>query len=211
MRNIFVSIFSFWMLVPLSGFSQEDSLNKGLRIGLDISRYGRLIADQGYLRNEVSLDLRMKNNRFLVLNLGSVSGRLEQASYTMAATGAYARIGLDKNFINHPDDVLSLGTRIGFSSFSLKPSNVLFVDPFWGPVSQDVSRERMVAVWGEVVFGIKTQVFRNVFLGWSGSARVMFRKPRSEYFPSPEVPGYGSLEGSVSPGFQFYVSYRIPF
>lgn len=210
MRNIFVYIFSCWMLVPLSGFSQEDSVNKGLRIGLDISRYGRLIADQGYLRNEVSLDFGIKNNRFLVLNLGSVSGSLEKASYKMGASGVYARVGLDKNFINHPDDLLSLGTRIGFSSFSLKPSNVLFADPFWGPFSQNIPQERMLAVWGEVVFGIKTQVFRNFFLGWSGSARVMFRKPGSDYFPSPEVPGYGSLEGSVSPGFQFYLSYRIP-
>lgn len=183
---------------------------RAIRIGVDLSNYGFYFAQKGILSNEITIDYYRKDKSIIVADLGFISGSPGSKAYNMKASGIYSRIGIDKNFLNHPDDVLSLGTRLGFSRYSYDPENVIFQDPVWGDYATDIEAQSMTAVWIEAVMGIKAEVFRNVYLGWSVSAKVMLRKPGNKYFPEYKVPGYGSQKGSVSPGFGFYIFYRLP-
>ncbi len=210
MRSIFACIFSCFIIAGINAQVQQDSVLPALRIGFDLSNYGFYIAQKGFLSNEFSLDYSRNGKNIYALDVGFISGGVSSSDYIMKASGIYSRLGIDKNFLNHPDDVLSLGTRLGFSRYSYSPDNVIFRDPLWGDYSGGIETQKMTAVWIEAVMGIKTEILRNVYLGWSVSARVMLRNPGNVYFPEYKVPGYGSLKGSVSPGFGFFVFYRIP-
>lgn len=210
MRSIFVFIFSLILLVSVDAQTTETGFTRALRIGLDLSRYGFFAAERGFFKNEITVDYALKNKNFLVLDIGTISGSAESENYLIRANGFYSRVGIEHNFLSHPIDVLSIGTRLGLSKYSYSPGEVVFRDPFWGDYSVDVDPQNISAFWIEAVFGIKTEIFKNFFLGWSASARVMLISSKSEYFPEYKVPGFGSTKGAVSPGFGFYVFYRFP-
>lgn len=191
--------------------AQEPDKPRGIRVGLDLSRYGFYIMNKGFLSNEITVDYNWKENNFLVIDVGTISGSEETEKYLVEANGFYSRIGIDRNFLPHPADMLSFGTRFGMSVFTYNSSNIVFSDPVWGDYTDVIDPQKMSAFWVEAVFGIKTEIFTNIFLGWSASAKVMLVKARSEYFPEVRVPGYGSQKGSFSPGFGFYIIYRLPF
>jgi hypothetical protein len=211
MRSIFVYIFSLILLVSVDAQTTETAFPKALRIGLDLSRYGFFAAERGFLTNEITLDYALKNKNFLVLDIGTISGSAKSQNYMISANGFYSRVGIEHNFLSHPSDVLSIGSRIGMSKYIYSPEDVVFEDPFWGDYSEDIDPQNNSAFWIEAVFGIKTEIFKNFFMGWSASARVMLVSSKSDYFPEYKVPGFGSTKGAVSPGFGFYVYYRFPF
>ena len=210
MRNIFVFIFSLIMVVSISAQTPEAEVIRAVRIGLDLSRYGFYAAEGGFFINEFTIDYTLKSKNFLVAYFGTISGSVDSENYMLSSNGFYSRIGIDKNFLSHPTDVLSMGARLGFSKYKYSPGNIVFQDPFWGNYSEDIDPQSGSAFWIEAVFGIKTEIFRNFFLGWSASARVMLISSKSEYFSEYKVPGFGTTKGSVSPGFGFYVYYRFP-
>lgn len=210
MRNIFVFIFSLIMVVSISAQSPETVGPRAVRIGLDLSRYGFYAAERGFFINEFTIDYTLKNKNFLVVDFGTISGSVESDSYSLSSNGFYSRVGIDRNFLSHPTDVLSMGARLGFSNYKYSPGDVVFQDPFWGDYSEDIDPQSGSAFWIEAVFGIKTEIFRNFFLGWSARARVMLISSKLEYFSDYKVPGFGTTKGSISPGFGFYVYYRFP-
>jgi hypothetical protein len=209
MRSIFVFIFSLILVVSVVGQTTENGVTRSVRIGLDLSRYAFFAAEGGFFKNEITLDYALKNKNFLVLDIGTISGSTESENFLIRANGFYSRVGIEHNFLSHPNDVLSIGSRLGLSNYSYSPDNVIFKDPFWGDYSENVDHQKNSAFWIEAVFGIKTEIFNNFFLGWSASAKVMLKSSKSEYFPEYKVPGFGSTKGAFSPGFGFYVYYRF--
>jgi hypothetical protein len=209
MKSIFVFIFSLILLVSVDAQTNEARVSRALRIGLELSRYGFYAAEGGYFKNEISLDYTLKGKNFLILDIGTISGSQETENYLISASGFYSRVGIDHNFLSHPSDILSIGSRLGLSKYRYSPGEVVFNDPFWGDYFEDVEPQNKSAFWIEAVFGIKTEIFNNFFIGWSASARVMLISSKSEYFPEYKVPGFGSTKGAVSPGFGFYVYYRF--
>ncbi len=210
MRSIFVFIFSVFFLTSLSAL-QPDTLVRAIRIGVNISHYGYFAVEGGFLRNEITIDYTWKPKNFLVMDFGIISGGIKTENYSLNANGFFSRFGIDHNFLPHPEDVLSVGARMGFSSYRYRPSNIALFDPVWGDFEGFIEPQQMSALWVEAVFGIKSEFFSNFFMGWYLSARVMLLNTQSEIFADYKVPGFGSLKGSVSPGFGFYVFYRFPF
>lgn len=210
MKNIYAYFFSL-LILGLNTYAQEQEVQKGIRLGIDLSKYGFFLAEKTYFGNEITVDYNWKGKNFLVLDVGQISGSITTGNYSMKAGGIYSRIGLDHNFLPHPSDVLSIGTRLGFSRYQYNATDIVFPDPFWGEYTSEIETQKLGALWIEAVFGVKTEMFRNVYLGWSVSAKVLILRPKSDYFPDYKIPGYGSTKGSVSPGFGFYVFYKIPF
>jgi hypothetical protein len=210
MKNIYAYFFSL-LILGLNTYAQEQEVQRGIRLGIDLSRYGFFLADKAFLGNEITLDYNWKSKNFIVLDVGQISGSKSNEKYSLQAGGIYSRIGIDHNFLPHPSDVLSIGTRLGFSRYQYRADEILFSDPFWGDYTYEIETQKMGALWIEAVFGVKTEILKNVYLGWSVSAKVLLFKPNSLFFPDYKIPGYGSRKGSVSPGFGFYFFYKIPF
>jgi hypothetical protein len=173
----------------------------------------------------VQADLSM--DRFmLVADVGTAQyARVWEPQDTLAlpyqydTKGHYFKVGIDVNFLKDKeantrfakDDVIFWGLRYAHSSFTANTTFDL-VDEF-GVYDNTVvqSNDDLRAWWTEMVAGIKVEVLKNVFLGYTMQFRFLKTFSQQEILSPYDVPGFGSGNRKNTFGFDYYVFYRIPF
>jgi len=175
-----------------------------------------LLASSGIKTAEASVDVNLRNKWFPVWEFGYASvdhSANEGAQFT--THGIFNRIGVNVNMLKAGDNkslvqyIFYVGLRLGFSSFNYDINNITLTDPYW-KTSQitDIQNIKASARWGEIVAGIRLNVFKNVSVGWSGRLKVGLSTGKGDYSPW-YVPGYGIKDGSGW-GFTYTVGYTIP-
>jgi hypothetical protein len=114
------------------------------------------------------------------------------------------------------ENVVSLGMRYGVSSFSQKLNSYKIYNAHndYGGEQVIVSGEEfngLNASWVEVVLGMKAEVFKNIFVGFSARLNYMVSEKTPNNFANLYIPGFNrTYEGSFGVGFNYTVSYFIP-
>jgi hypothetical protein len=107
-----------------------------------------------------------------------------------------------------------IGTRYGFSTFSQTLENYTVISANELPeTGSDISQKfsGLNANWIEFLIGIKTEIYHNVFLGFSFSGKKMLFTKEPENFKNLYVPGFDRVFLNDSGfGFNYTISYRIP-
>jgi hypothetical protein len=68
----------------------------------------------------------------------------------------------------------------------------------------------MNAHWGELVFGMKGELFPNFFFGWSFRAKFPFAVTKDDNIKPYIVPGIGKITGGTPFDFSVGLYYRLP-
>ncbi|MBA4322869.1 MAG: hypothetical protein C0408_08645, partial [Odoribacter sp.] len=63
----------------------------------------------------------------------------------------------------------------------------------------------------EVSPGVKTEIFKNVSIGWNLRLRLMVYSGSDKHIKPVSVPGYGNGAKSFSPGINYYIIFNIPY
>lgn len=218
------------------------------------SKDGPLGATQTYYGNnqafEITTDMSFKDNRYFVVadigystnsflkpNFNDVLRKVDNG-FQYDIQGSYFRIGFDYNFMRRyfNNEVMFIGVRYGQSFFSHKFRYNPLPDALWNvsivspiPV-MEMEQNGLVANWGEITSGLKVNLWKNIFLGYtirimflgsvSGGKEVLKRSfvPTSYIqhtsnatLTANDIPGFGNTEETVKLGFSLYAYYRLPF
>ncbi|MES2730715.1 MAG: DUF6048 family protein [Bacteroidota bacterium] len=200
-----------WLLA-YSSFGQTPSRFKpsGVRIGTDLLGIGYSIADRKQFRYEINGDIDI-HKYFLTLDYGfSRYNRADTMTYHN--DGHYFRIGADINLLK-PDEfgnVVFLGLRYGHSFFNDDIQFTPTIDQYYGAVKPIQAHNNGIqAQWGEVVFGVKVQVIKQFYLGFTGRYKMgMSQNGKGDFGPAI-VPGYGTASQSSTFGFNYQLFYLI--
>lgn len=226
----FVISFLFVFLLFCNGFSQE--LNKqsidtikpnntiyGLRIGIDISKPILELVNSDYSGLELVADYRISKNWYLATEFGTEKNRSFEDFTTSLSSGNYIRIGANyntyKNWLDMNNEVF-IGFRYGVSSFNqtlesytINSGDVIFVG---NPVISNTTESKLSAQWLEMMIGIKVETFKNLFISFSGSYKLMVSVKDPVNFKSLYSPGFNRIFASNTGfGFNYTLSYLIPF
>ena len=196
-----------------------------LRFGADLYRLIRSQADQEYEGFEIVADLRISPNFYLATELGNeiLTKQSEQVNFT--TKGNYYKIGFDYNLFDNwegMDNQVFLGLRIASSSHSqfLNAYTLLDRTPFWqNPEDQITSgfatglRPDLNAFWFEVIAGFKVELISKIFLGISLRLNRLISDTVPDNFDNIHIPGFNKKteDNNFSAGFNYTLSYRIPF
>lgn len=221
------------LLGPYAAYCQQekpemkrDFSPAALRIGISVTDllqpfiYGNL--EKAYaVQADLSIDRFM-----LVADVGTAQyARAWEPQDTLASLyqystkGNYFKVGVDVNFLKDKeantrfakDDVIFWGLRYANSSFT---ANTTFdLEDEFGVYEKTVveSNDELRAWWIEMVAGIKIEVFKNVFLGYTMQFRFLKRSSEEATLSPYDTPGFGSTNKKNTFGFDYYVFYRIPF
>ena len=238
MYKYFISI--CFLFVFVDGFSQEqkkdtlidsktDSIsyktNYGLRIGIDISRPILAQFSGTYNGFEIVGDYRIKKNLYLAAEVGyeeetSEEGVGDRTYYTNSTSkGNYIRVGFNynayQNWLDMNNEVF-IGYRYGFSLFeqtlnSYTPN----VNTSYFPAvanTTPLTTTDLNAHWSEFVIGLKVETFKNFFISFSGSYKIMMSVKEPENFKTLYSPGFNRIfETGSGFGFNYTLTYLIPF
>jgi hypothetical protein len=221
------------LIGPYAAFCQQekpkmkrDFTPAALRIGVSVTDLLQPLIYNG-LEKAYAVQADLFIDRFmLVADVGTAQyARAWEPQDTLAplyqynTKGNYFKVGVDVNFLKDKeantrfakDDVIFWGLRYAHSSFT---ANATFdLEDEFGVYDNTVvqSSDEVKAWWIEMVAGIKVEVLKNVFLGYTMQFRFLKTFSQRETLSPYDVPGFGSGNRKNTFGFDYYVFYRIPF
>jgi hypothetical protein len=209
----FSIICTFFFLFHASG--QEGRI-KGIRIGYDISRIALLYLEPERKAFEVSADFEVKLNYYLTVEYGQQQVDLNKPIYHYASDGNYFRVGFDYNYARNKKNVSQYemvfgGIRFGHSGYRQDASLLVLPENYWGTGTVGpLPLENLTANWFEITVGIRGEIFKNFFIGWSFRGKIMLWQKKDVNMNAYNIPGFGAGNKKSNLGFNYYVYYRIP-
>jgi hypothetical protein len=213
MYKIYVCIISLLILAAPASAQQDSLFLEDLRIGFDlVPLLEQFIGDEtnGF---ELALDLDLADHYQLVLEGGYSKYQYSQYNYEYQTAGSFLRLGFDKNLlkpeVNPGRDYLFAGLRLGVSWFSHAATQIT-VPSYWGEQSATTPEVTEIMPFVEATGGIRTEVLKNIYLGWNARMGFNLRKLRKFEVVPAYIPGLGQADKGINIGFHYYIAYRIP-
>ena len=206
----------------------------GLRVGVDLSRLIRSFLNEDYTGLELTGDYRLSQNLYLAAELGNEerTQREELGNennpnrtilYEYTTSGSYLKAGVDFNTYENwygMNNTIFIGGRLGLSSHSqtLTSYRLFESNRYWNPgelpagSAQLGEYKGLSASWVEFLFGIKAELFANLYLGASVRLGLLLGNKESGSLPNLWVPGFNKItEGSrFGAGYNYSITYLIP-
>ncbi len=225
----FISILTLSMFTTTL-YAQNDSIVKdsivykqkyGLRIGGDLSKIVRTAIDDDYTGFEINADYRLTKRIYLAGELGTEERTLSEDAINVTAKGSYFKAGIDynlyRNWLNM-ENMIFAGLRIGASTFSQKLNSYSIYNvnnQYWDEqvvIESGEETDGLTALWTELMFGIKAEVFNNLYVGLNVQLKIRISDDQPNGFENLYIPGFNRTydSGRFGAGFGYNISYLIP-
>ena len=231
MYKYFISI--CFLFIFVDGFSQEqitdiketkkDSItyksSYGFRLGIDISKPILAQFNDSYSGLEIVGDYRLSKNFYAAAEIGFEEETTQEDYTNSTSKGNYIRLGFNfnayKNWLDMNNEIY-LGYRYGFSVFkqtlnSYTPN----VNSQYFPansITTPITASGLNAHWSELVIGFRAETFKNFFITFSGSYKILMSVKDPENFKTLYSPGFNRIfESGTGFGFNYTLTYLIPF
>jgi len=188
---------------------------KGIRFGMDVTRpFQDLWTKGNRYGTEFSADMEIWPNLFPSFETGYERLNIKTPYVDYSGKGSYSRIGIDYNLLQaeheKDKDNLFIGLRYGFA-FAGQQVDHYRIDSYWGQVDGSFGNQTFSSHWGEILLGIKGEIFHNFYMGWTIRGKVKLSSKNFELPPVYFIPGYGKAENGFNLDFTYSVYYNIPW
>ncbi|MCB2194245.1 MAG: hypothetical protein KQH79_00200 [Bacteroidetes bacterium] len=191
---------------------KEPLVFKGVKLGVNVGRFSDYLFKPERFSYEGSVDFNLSHKFFGVIEAGYSEIALEEENYNYNSEGYFYKVGMDYNMLKkHPTDYLGMGFRLGRADFSHSANNVLIDDQHWNAETLTIDSKSYNTYWLEVSFGIKGELLKNVYFGWSALVRISVAGRKDGQFQAIDIPGFGKGENNINLGANYYIYYQIPF
>lgn len=187
----------------------------GLRLGMDMTRpFQNLWTKGDRYGTEFSADLEMKPNLYGVVETGWEKFKLDQTYVNYQSSGSYLRLGIDYNLLQTESadekDIFFAGLRYAFGLANQQVNNYFF-DGYWADAQGSFAKQNYSSHWIEVVLGLKGELLKNFYMGWSIRAKFLVAQKSFDIPPVYFTPGFGKSESGAAFDFTYSIYYTIPF
>lgn len=207
------------LLLVLNGNSlsaQEPGMrDRGLRIGVDVANLALLYFEPERRIYTFSADYEILQDIYPVLEFGLQTVDKQEETFSYSSGGGFARTGVDVNLLKYERtdvyEMLYAGFRYGFSSLSHQADDIGIAGAYFGETSGgSVARNQLNAHFISVVGGIRVELFRNFFMGWSVLANLKLAGTKDPNMRPYNIPGFGPGNRKTAVAINYTFSYRIP-
>ena len=155
------------------------------------------LGDSYSMEGGIQFDLKKKY--YPVFELGVAgANKFSTANAEFKTNGLFGRFGIDMNMMKKKKDskptsnLFLAGVRIGMSHFAYDVTNLQITDGYWGGTETvDYKNQVSTKVWYEIVAGVRVEIIKNIFMGWTVRDKNLLGTDVSgEVFPA-YIPGYG--------------------
>ena len=219
LSNLLMPTYAHAQEIKILSEDKEEELPfyQGLMVGVDVSGLASKAFGSDAFSSEISIHANLKNRFFPVVEIGygKTDTTGEETNIHYQTSAPFFRVGMDYNVFYkkpHLPGYFTVGLRYGFSSFTYDMQSPDLVDPNWGHTSIPVTYNdvKSNAGWLELVLGMKTQVYKDFYMGFTVRYRARQSMKKHENTEPYYIPGYGRGKTSNF-GITYSLSYRLPF
>lgn len=196
---------------------EKPALFQGVFVGVDVFGFMNQALGSDIKTTEVSVEANLLNRFFPIVELGygSIDTTDDETDIHFKTSAPFFRIGANYNVFYkkpHLPGYFTVGLRYGLSSFDYDVKAPALVDPNWGStqVPIDYTGVKCNASWLELVLGLKTQVYKNFYMGFTVRYRSRLSMTKNENSEPYYIPGYGRGK-SNNYGITYNLIYKLPF
>ena len=187
-----------------------DDITIGLNIWDPVMRcFGQ---DYGMFDMWVELSLHNRIKPIFEFGLGEATHSPSGENYTYkSAVAPYFKIGANYNFLFNKTKEYQFyaGLRYGISPFTYEVNDITINDSYWNEQSTThIPTQNIVAGYGEIVMGLKVQIYKHLSLGWTAKYHTMLHKTKCSYGDPWYIPGFGTINSSLTGAFN--IMYTFP-
>ncbi|KAA5536571.1 hypothetical protein F0919_02565 [Taibaiella lutea] len=183
------------------------------RIGIDVARLATNFIYKDKKGYEMQFDYLLRSKNYAVFEAGFGKNAVDYTNLKYDNTGAFFKIGIDKNVIDivndHDYDIFFIGIRYGMG-FGKRSDATFLVPSYFGSPSEGTSPEESYFIhWLELNLGLRVEIFKQVFVGWNARIKFLLNSGEFQQLAPSYVPGYGAGDKSTVAGGNFYINYAI--
>ncbi|WP_126244843.1 DUF6048 family protein [Chitinophaga rhizosphaerae] len=187
----------------------------GLRIGTDLSRIAMHFFQPYRTDATITLDARYRDRIFFASDISWNRTSHSDTLYNYKGNGMAISLGVNYNLLKKqvPKEnfMLFAGMKYGFALFNYELPNYEVPGSYWGDFRGSLASSTKTAHWIEVSVGMKVEVLKNFYLGWSIQDRLLLTKKISKGdYPPMVIPGFGKGNKGNVFDMQYTVSYLLP-
>ncbi len=185
-----------------------------VRVGADLSRfalpYVTKIPVYGF---ELFADTELKYRYFPIVEVGVNNIKHNTDEFNYNQNGYYFRVGMNYNLTkyHHNTDRNSfyVGLRYAYS-YSNQEATDVFISNEWGNLTANFDKQAINTNWAEGLFGLRTELFKNIFLGVAIRMKVRISITETNNLTPYFIPGFGKGANKINTGMSYTLSYAIP-
>lgn len=193
-----------------------------IRVGVDLSRPMLGLNNEDYTGFELVGDLRISDKLYVATEIGNENKTSQSEQINFTTSGSYLKLGIDYNMYNNPTGLsnqIYCGFRIGRSAHSQTVNNYVVwnLNRFWPEenstnTNATIKHESLSASWLEIIGGIKTQIIKNIYMGFSLRLTVLLSDQTPNNFDNLFIPGYNRKtdDNNYGTAYNYTLSYSLP-
>ena len=200
--------------------STNDTIEKfGIRAGIDIQKIIKSATDNDYNGFSINGDIRIKKSLYVFSEVGSEEIILNSYYLNTNIKGNYLKLGVNFKMNNdiRTQNIVYSGFNLGFSQFDQRINSHTIYNTnsiYWGEsiIDEPINLNDLNALWIELVFGLKTEILNNLFLGFELQLKSILKQRVRQDVTNLHVPGFNKTYDSsnLGAGFSYSISYLIP-
>ena len=222
MLRFFISLFTVFFVNISHGNVdlKNDTIEKfGIRAGVDLNKIIRSASNSNYTGLSINGDIRIKKSLYIFSEIGNEEKKINSDYLNSTVKGTYLKVGANFKLNNDikTENLFYSGLILGFSNFNQSIDNYTIYNTnstYWGEsyIDESLSLSNLNAVWFEIVFGLKTEIFNNLFLGFELQLKNVLKQKNSQGITNFYIPGFNRTYDSsdFGAGFSYTISYLIP-
>ena len=222
MLRFFISLFTVFFVNISHGNVdlKNDTIEKfGIRAGVDLNKIIRSASNSNYTGLSINGDIRIKESLYIFSEIGNEEKKINSDYLNSTVKGTYLKVGTNFKLNNDikTENLFYSGLILGFSNFNQSIDNYTIYNTnstYWGEsyIDESLSLSNLNAVWFEIVFGLKTEIFNNLFLGFELQLKNVLKQKNSQGITNFYIPGFNRTYDSsdFGAGFSYTISYLIP-
>ena len=222
MLRFFISLFTvFFINISHANVNlKNDTIEKfGIRAGIDLNKIIRSASNSNYTGLSINGDIRVKKSLYIFSEIGNEEKKINSDYLNSTVKGTYLKGGVNFKLNNDikTENLFYSGLILGFSNFNQSIDNYTIYNTnstYWGEsyIDESLSLSNLNAVWFEIVFGLKTEIFNNLFLGFELQLKNVLKQKNSQGITNFYLPGFNRTYDSsdFGAGFSYTISYLIP-
>lgn len=205
---------SFGQNLPKEQEKQKEPFDPAFAVGINLGPFITRAFDDESTGIEATARFKYNRKWFAVGELGYENTSLNDKSYDYESNGTFLRLGFDYNFfkveeLSNNDNVI-LGMRYGIAITDFNSDKYTISEGYWGDYQGSISSTTSNAHWLEFVFGLRSEVLKNFYMGWSIRMRKMLAVNQDGDFEPYRIPGYGKRDNTTNLSFTYTLEYNLP-
>lgn len=194
---------------------QKGSRVRGPRIGYDLASLVLLYSEPERKIYTFSVDYEAWQDIYPVIEFGYQNVVIDRDNYRYGSSGIFARVGVDVNLYKyeHPNvyEMFFVGFRYGIGYMTHQAEDIIIPEDYFGGLyGGSVEENQINANFVSLVGGIRVELFRNVFIGWSVLANIKLSQIEDVNITPYNIPGFGPGDKKASILINYTIAYRLP-